>query len=216
MGPKTEESVVELILKGGWVMAPILLGSVAAFALVLERAVYFWKIRLDATSFSQGIYALVEKGNIKDAESICKKTNHPLAAVFAAGLEYPDGDPVELDRVMEREGSRQVGVAERNLNYLVVIVGVEPLLGFLGTILGLIQAFMAWEKFSEAVTVSQLAGGIYQAMITTAAGLLIAIPYFVVYHVFLSRVNRLAHEINHYGDHLVGILARSKRYASKH
>lgn len=196
-------------------MAPILLGSVAAFALVLERAIYFWKTRLDAASFSQGIYALVEKGNLKEAESICAKTNQPLAAVFKAGLEHPDEEPAEIERIMEREGTRQVELAERNLNYLVVIVGVEPLLGFLGTILGLIQAFMAWEKFSEAVTVSQLASGIYQAMITTAAGLLIAIPYFVIYHVFMGRVNRLAHEINHFGDLLVSVLARSKRYAAK-
>lgn len=203
--------MVELILKGGWVMAPILLGSVAAFALVLERAIYFWRIRLDAASFSQGIYALAEKGNLKEAESICARTDHPLAAVFKAGLEYPDEDLAELERVMEREGTRQVELAERNLNYLVVIVGVEPLLGFLGTILGLIQAFMAWEKFSEAVTVSQLASGIYQAMITTAAGLLIAIPYFVIYHFYMGRVNRLAHEINHYGDLFVSVLARSKR-----
>ena len=207
--------MVELIVKGGWVMVPILLGSIAALALVLERVVYFWKTRLDTAAFSEGIFSLVEKGSIKEATSICQTTRHPLAAVFRAGLERADEDPAELDRVMEREGTRQVALAETNLNYLVLVVGVEPLLGFLGTILGLIQAFRVWENFSETVTVSQLAGGIYQAMITTAAGLIIAIPYFVIYNIFLSRVNRLTHDINHYGDGLVSLLARSNRPALK-
>jgi biopolymer transport protein ExbB len=203
--------MADLIAKGGWVMVPILLGSVAALALVLERAWYFWKVRLDAKTFSEGIFSLVAKGGMKEAAEICGRTPHPLAKVFKAGLEHAEEGTDEIDRVMEREGGRQVEQAERNLNYLVVVVGVEPLLGFLGTILGLIQAFRAWEKYSESVTVSMLAGGIYQAMITTAAGLCVAIPYFIVYNIFLSRVNRIAQDLNHYGDEFVSVLAKAAR-----
>ena len=90
------------------------------------------------------------------------------------------------------------------------MVGVEPLLGFLGTILGLIQAFMAWEKFSTSVTVSQLAGGIYQAMITTAAGLLVAIPFYLCYNYFVSRIKYVANELTNHSVQLVELITEMK------
>ncbi len=204
--------MISLIVKGGWVMVPILLGSVVALTLVLERLWYFWKIKLNAPLFAEGIFSLVEKGNVREASEICERTRHPLARVFMAGLERLHEEAAETERVMEREGNRQIQQVEKNLNYLVVVIGVEPLLGFLGTILGLIQAFMTWEKLAASVTVSTLAAGIYQAMITTAAGLIIAIPYFIIYNVFLSKVNGVAQDINHYGDELLGVLGKARRY----
>ena len=202
-----------LIVKGGWVMAPILLGSIVALTLVLERLLFLFRIRLDVPKFSSGIFSLIKRGNLKEAEEICQTTRHPLAAVFRTGLEHAGEEASEIERIMEREGNRQVQKAERNLNYLVVIIGVEPLLGFLGTILGLIKAFMAWEHFSTSVTVSQLAAGIYQAMITTAAGLAIAIPYFVIYNILLGKVNTITQDLNHYSDEFVGILKKAGQRA---
>ena len=200
-----------LIIKGGWVMAPILLGSVVALTLVLERWWFFWNISLDAAAFSKQVFSLAEDGDLQEAEALCRKTGHPLGAVFQAGIEHAAEDPAEIERVMEREGNRQVQRVEKNLNYLAVVIGVEPLLGFLGTILGLIQAFMAWEKLSTSVTVSALAAGIYQAMITTAAGLIIAIPYYVIYNIFLSQVNAVSRDMNHYGDEFVSVLNKARR-----
>ncbi len=201
--------MVDIIIKGGWVMIPILLGSVVALTLVLERLWFFWSIRLDAELFANRIFSMAEKGEVKEAVQVCDRTRHPLASVFKAGLEHAGEEAAAIDRVMDREGQRQIQAVEKNLNYLVVVIGVEPLLGFLGTILGLIQAFMAWEKFSTSVTVSTLAAGIYQAMITTAAGLIIAIPYFVIYNVFLTHVNRVANDLNHYGNELAGVLCEN-------
>ena len=160
--------------------------------------------------FSSGIFSLIKRGDLKEAAEICQRTRHPLAAVFRSGLEHSDEETSEIERIMEREGSRQIQKVERNLNYLIVIIGVEPLLGFLGTILGLIRAFMAWEHFSTSVTVSQLAAGIYQAMITTAAGLIIAIPYYVIYNIFLSKVNAITQDLNHYGDEFVSVLSKAR------
>lgn len=187
-------------------MVPMILGSILALTLVLERLWYFWKIRLDTGKFYEQVAEEVRAGRLKEAEGLCGAAAHPLASVLKTGLEHAGEEPFELERVMEREGQRQIQKVEKNLNYLVVVVGVEPLLGFLGTILGLIRAFMAWEKLSESVTVSSLAAGIYQAMITTATGLIIAIPYFVIYHVFLTKVTATARDINHYGDELAGAL----------
>ena len=202
--------MIGIILKGGWVMVPILLGSVVALALVMERLWFFWKIRLDTERFAERVFSLVKLGNLKEAAELCGKTRHPLAEVFKSGLEHADEEAAEIEHVMEREGNRQIQTVEKNLNYLVVVIGVEPLLGFLGTILGLIQAFMNWEKYSTSVTVSALASGIYQAMITTAAGLIIAIPYFVIYNIFLSKVTAVTQDLNHYGDELASALNKAK------
>jgi len=169
-----------LIVKGGWVMAPILLGSIVALTLVLERLLFLFRIRLDVPKFSSGIFSLIKRGNLKEAEEICQTTRHPLAAVFRTGLEHAGEEASEIERIMEREGNRQVQKAERNLNYLVVIIGVEPL---------------------------------YQAMITTAAGLAIAIPYFVIYNILLGKVNTITQDLNHYSDEFVGILKKAGQRA---
>ncbi len=200
-----------IILQGGWVMIPIILGSVVALGFVLERAWYFSSIRLNLQRFTDEIFSSVKQGRLDDAVELCRKTRHPLGRVFEQGLAYADEDRDEIERIMEREGNRQILLVEKNLTSLVVVIGVEPLLGFLGTILGLIQAFMVWEKFSTSVTVSTLAAGIYQAMITTAAGLIVAIPYYVIYNIFLSKVNSTARDINHYGDELISVLVKLKK-----
>lgn len=202
---------MSLILKGGWVMVPILLGSVVALTLVLERLWFFMRMRFDAEKFSVEIFSLALAERTRDAAEICAQTRHPLGAVLKAGLEHAQGaSSEEIVRVMEREGQRQIQLVEKNLNLLALVIGVEPLLGFLGTILGLIQAFMAWERYSTSVTVSALAAGIYQAMITTAAGLIVAIPYYVIYHIFVGKAAATARDLNHYGDELVSVLNKKK------
>ncbi|MFH1175964.1 MAG: MotA/TolQ/ExbB proton channel family protein [Acidobacteriota bacterium] len=198
--------MIDMILRGGWVMVPIILGSIVAIAMIIERFWFFRSIKLDVAEFAGDVFNLVQRGQIERALGRCERVAHPLAPVLRAGIEHAAEVPWEIQRVMEREGQRQIQKAESNLNYLAVVIGVEPLLGFLGTILGLIKAFMSWERYSSAVTVSALAAGIYQAMITTAAGLIVAIPCYVLYNLLLGRVSSTAQELNHYGDELVSLL----------
>jgi len=107
---------------------------------------------------------------------------------------------------MERTGNLAIAEAERYMLLLVVIIGVMPMIGFLGTIIGLITSFMAWEQAGADVTVDFLAGGIYQAMITTAAGLIVAIPYYIIYHMMLGKINNIARELNFHGEELLEII----------
>ena len=205
--------MLDMILRGGWVMIPIILGSILAIALVIERWWFFRETRLDTAGFAREIFGMVERGQLERALGACNGVAHPLGSVLRAGLEHANETPWEIQRVMEREGQRQVEKAEKNLNYLVLVIGVEPLLGFLGTILGLIRAFMSWERYSTSVTVSALAAGIYQAMITTASGLIVAIPCFVLYNILLGKVSTTAQELSHYGDELVSFLVARQKSA---
>jgi len=201
---------VSLIIKGGPIMIPIILLSIVGLALILERFWTLWRIRLDIPKFTQEIFLYLERGHFQRALERCEKVRHPIADVFKLGILNRALKRDEIEKMMEREGDEQVQYLERYLGALLIIVGVEPMLGFLGTIVGLIQAFMTWEQLGSNITVSALAAGIYQAMITTAAGLSVAIPCFVIYHLFVGKIKNHAQEISYYGNELLDIIAGSR------
>ena len=198
-----------LVVKGGPVMVPIIALSVVALAIVLDRLWALVRIRQNLPQFAEEILLLAQRGQYQKALLRCRQVKHPLARVLALGITERNRPRADLERIMEREGEEQVERLERNLGALIVIIGVEPMLGFLGTIIGLIKAFMSWEQLGSNVTVNSLASGIYQAMITTAAGLIVAIPYFICYHLFVGRIKRHALEMSYYGNELVDVLTGS-------
>jgi biopolymer transport protein ExbB len=199
-----------LVLKGGPVMIPIIALSVVALAIVLDRLWALARIRQNLPQFAEEVLQLAQRGQYQKALLRCREVKHPLARVLSLGITERNRPRAELERIMEREGEEQVERLERNLGALIVIIGVEPMLGFLGTIIGLIKAFMSWEQLGSNVTVTSLASGIYQAMITTAAGLIVAIPYFICYHLFVGRIKRHALEMSYYGNELVDVLTGSQ------
>ncbi len=195
-----------LILKGGPVMIPIILGSIVALAIVLERLWVLWRIRLNFPKFAQEIFLFVERGHFQKALERCDRVRHPIGDVFKLGILNRTLPRRELESLMEREGEEQIQYLEKYLGALLILVGIEPMMGFLGTITGLIKAFMAWEHLGANITVSALAAGIYEAMITTAAGLIVAIPCFVMYHLLIGKIKSHAQEISYYGNELIDIL----------
>ena len=182
----------DFILKGGPVMIPILLGSIIGVAIVLERGWLFWKLRGGSARLTEEVLALVRAGQATEALARCQAASSPMAHVLATGLEHAELESVELERVMQHEGERVVQQLERHLGGLSAIISIEPLLGFLGTITGLIRSFRAWERAGAEVTVSNLAAGIYEAMLTTAAGLIVAIPLYLAYNYFVQRIKAMA------------------------
>jgi biopolymer transport protein ExbB len=195
-----------LIIKGGPVMVPIILGSIVAVAIILERLWVLWRIRLNFPRFAQEIFSFVERGHFQKALERCDTVRHPIGDVFKLGILNRTLARNELESLMEREGEEQIQYLEKYLGALLILVGIEPMMGFLGTITGLIKAFMAWENQGANITVSALAGGIYEAMITTAAGLIVAIPCFVMYHLLIGKIKSHAQEISYYGNELIDIL----------
>ena len=202
--------LVELIFKGGPIMIPIILLSIVALALILDRLLVLWKIRLNIPRFAQEVFVYLERGHLQKALERCELVRHPLGDVFKLGILNRTLKPEQLEKLMEREGEEQIHSLERYLGGLIVIIGVEPMLGFLGTITGLIRAFMTWERLGSNITVNALASGIYEAMITTAAGLIIAIPYYIVYHMIVAKIKGHAQEMSYFGNELIDILGRLK------
>ena len=197
------------IVKGGPVMVPILFGSVLGFAILFERVVALYGISLEeGQACGRRVLQEMRQGRLAEAISATRKVEHPVGPVLQRGLEQW-GQPLPvMERAMEQAAQLQVRQLERWLGGLASVVTVEPMLGFLGTITGLIRAFMAWETAGARVTVSQLAAGIYEAMITTAAGLIIAIPLLMAHNLFVSRIKRVAGQLADAANDLLDLYAR--------
>jgi biopolymer transport protein ExbB len=199
------------IVKGGPVMIPIILGSIIGLAIILEKLWNLNHLKIDTAAFAEEVFANVRANKIQKAVWLCDHNiEHPLASVLKVGIERRASNPDRLEKIMEHVGNMQVQKLEKRLGGLASIISIEPLMGFLGTITGLIKAFMSWEASGANVTVSILALGIYEAMITTAAGLIVAIPYYLCYNYFISRIKYISAETNEYSTQFVEMLAEAK------
>lgn len=200
-----------LFIKGGPVMYPIVLFSVIGLAIIIQKLWGLFSIRLDVNRFSKGVFGLLRERKFDEALKLCqKKSRSPLAAIFSAGITKRHLPSDEMDKLLERVGMSEVKKLEKNIGGLISVIGIEPLLGFLGTITGLIKAFMAWEHAGANITVSALASGIYEAMITTAAGLTVAVPYYLICNFIISRNKYISYELSDYSMQLVEVLSEMK------
>jgi len=178
-----------LIGKGGFFIWPLLLCSVIALAIVVERAVYFLKNEGPGKAFLLRIVPLLQKSRIHEVLSLCKGTKGPLARVCRTYLEAADMPKHERDEILFREGSQQIAVLERRLRGLSLVAEIAPLLGLLGTVTGMIRAFQRIQGLGGQINIEALAGGIWEALLTTAVGLTIAIPAMAAFHLFQSRID---------------------------
>lgn len=192
-------SIWDFILKGGWMMVPIGLCSLIGLAVVAERALSLRRKRIIPPSFLSGLKKGMRDhpGDIDKALRYCQKNRSPVSNVFAAGIKRL-GAPTEVVKShIEEAGQREVLRMRKNLRVLAVIAATTPLMGLLGTIFGMINAFQTIALSGEALGKAELlAEGIYEAMITTAAGLIVAIPVLMAYHWISAKIDRLVMDID--------------------
>jgi len=189
------QSIWEFVVKGGPVMVPIGVCSLVALTVVIERLISLRRGIVIPPDFQPTLAGLLgDRSTERRQKSLqyCQKHGTPIAAIFAAGIKKL-GEPVELvERHIQEAGQREVLKLRKYLRTLSVIAAIAPLLGLLGTILGMITAFETVAASGEALGRTELlAKGIYEAMITTAGGLIVAIPVVIAYHWFSARVERL-------------------------
>jgi len=193
------QEVYDLISRGGWLMAPILVASIFGMAFFLERLWSLQRIKILPPRFLEHVDRLFKKGELDKAETLCQSNNSPIAAVLGSGIRYAGRERDLIKEVMSETGRRELFHMERFTNALGSIATISPLLGLLGTVIGMIRMFQKVVSSADAgstmVDVALLATGIWQALITTAAGLAVAIPVFLGYRYVLSRIDRYAVEI---------------------
>jgi biopolymer transport protein ExbB len=199
-----------VFVQGGPVMYPIVLGSIVALALFMER---LWALRRDRvlpSGFRSRLRALVKSGKVSEAEVLCQENQSPLANVVAAGLRRAGAPREQVKESIMEVGRREVVYLEKHVDLLGTIAAVEPLLGLLGTVTGLIRAFQQVQAHSArggAVNPGVLAGGIWEALITTAGGLMIGIPAYIAYRYLQARVDHVVVEIEEESLEMADLLA---------
>ena len=193
------QSVWDFVTKGGIVMIPIGICSFVAVAVFIERLISLRRSAIIPATFLPGLKKILRKDPTDKTKAIayCRKNASPVANVFAAGIKKLDGSIESIQQRIDEAGQREVLKLRRFLRVLSVIASVTPLMGLLGTIFGMIKAFQTVAISPDALgKTALLATGIYEAMITTAAGLSVAIPVLIAYHVISAKVDRLVMDID--------------------
>jgi biopolymer transport protein ExbB len=188
-------SIWELVLKGGWIMLILGVFSVIAIYIFIERFLIITNASKEDTNFMNHIRDFIHDGKIDAAVALCKKTQNPIARMIEKGLRRIGKPLNDINAAIENVGKLEVSRLEKNIATLATIAGAGPMLGFLGTVIGMIRAFYDMSMAGNNIDIALLSTGIYQAMITTVAGLIVGIIAFICYNVLVSRVEKLVFKL---------------------
>ncbi|MCU0652346.1 MAG: MotA/TolQ/ExbB proton channel family protein [Candidatus Omnitrophica bacterium] len=199
----------QIFIAGGPVMWPILLCSIFALAIALEKFWHLHQIRIDTQEFLNKILEKMKHHQVKEALEICDTTKSPISNILKAGILKYDRPRPQIKEAIEDASLSEIPKIEKNLTALATIAHVSPLLGLLGTVTGMVRAFQTIQAKATSfhpVSPGDLAGGIWEALLTTVAGLIVAIPAFVAYNYLVSRINYFILEMEKAATELVNFL----------
>ena len=203
----------EFMQKGGPIMWPILLCSVIAFAIVIERLIALRREQIDTKTFMEQISKSLKRNKVMEALELCNRTQGPIAHILKAGILKHDRSRQDIREAIEDAGIHEIPRLERNLPVLATVAHVSPLLGLLGTVTGMVAAFQVIQSKSSSIShvnPGDLAGGIWEALLTTVFGLCVAIPTFVAYNYLVSRVDGFVLDMERSATDLLNILGEKR------
>lgn len=201
-----QSGLVEFFNKGGKFMWGLLFLSIVGVAVIIERWITLHKARADVRKLMEKIVGALKKGRLDEALEVCADTRGPIPQILHAGLRQAKKGTVAVEKAIETAGIIEMSFLERGLIILATVANVAPLLGFLGTVSGMISAFEAIAQ-AEQVSAKLVASGISEALITTMSGLTIAIPTQVAHNLFVQRIDRFVVEMEDSAAELVDTLA---------
>ncbi len=176
-------------------MYPILLCSLIAVYVAVDRFLILYKAKTDLGPFLLRVKEAFKVKDVKGVEELCSKTHTPVAVILNRGIEKYSYGEEKVKEAIEVAGREEIYRLEKKLSWLATIAGVAPMLGFLGTVTGMIEAFQQVESIGSNVSPSNLAGGIWEALITTAYGLIVGIPSYAFYNFFISKIEHFVYEM---------------------
>ena len=203
--------MIEYMQKGGPLMWLILFCSVLAGAVFLERVSYFHRVTVRVGEFMRGLANLIEHHRFAEAQMECASLPSPVTRVIHSAILRHESPRAELKEIVQEAGQLEVPRLERRLAIMAVIAFTTPLIGLLGTVVGLIEAFVNLSAQSGFTGATDISSGMYQSLLTTAAGLAVAIPCAVGYSYLSSRVNSLMHDMERAGIEIVNLISDHRR-----
>lgn len=204
-------NLIEMFFKGGIMMWPILAGSILALAITIEKFLTIKKSKVNVTAFTIKIRTILKKKDISGAISYCMEEKTPIANIIRRGLKKYKFGRKRVIEAIEAAGKIEIGKMEKGLSTLATIAGAAPMLGFLGTVTGMISAFMRIQELQGSASPADLAGGIWEALITTAFGLIVGIPALALYNYFLSLVNKNVLEMERIATEILDVLDETEK-----
>ena len=196
----------EIFLKGGLIIWFILATSVLGLAVVIDRFIVIRRAKINVPAFMIRLRGLIKKNDISGAVSVCMQEKSPIANIIRKGLKKYKFGHSRVKESIENAGKQEINKLEKGLSILATIAGIAPLLGFLGTVTGMISAFMTIEDLAGSANPSDLAGGIWEALLTTAFGLIVGIPAFAFYNYFVNGVKKLVGDMETVANDVVDTL----------
>jgi biopolymer transport protein ExbB len=207
----TSMSFFEILTQGGVLMIPLFVLSVLAIYVIAERWRKLENSRMDIAAMLNNIESLLKSGSQQRAIQYCEEFDKPLARILKSGIKRL-GRPIrDIEEAIRNAGKKEIYHLEKRMNWLATIAGVAPLIGFTGTVTGMIRAFMDIQSLQGNVNPSVLAGGIWEALITTAAGLIVGIIAFGFYNFLLGKINRMIFELENASADFVDLLQAPSR-----
>ncbi len=191
---ETKASLIDMVMLGGPIIYPMLLLLLITIYILVERLLVIGKASKRSDSLIAGMKEMIHNGNLQSAVAMCKNINTPESAMLEQGVSRV-GQPVqEIRTAMDKSGSIEIARLEKNLNVLNIIGRIAPMLGFIGTILGVIVIFYEI-SLAKRVEIEIISKGLYQKMISSASGLVVGVLAFVCYHWLNARLDKLAHRM---------------------
>ena len=198
--------MLDILQKGGFLMYPILLCSVVSITFIVERLLILRRATSGAVEFERQVRDAIAQGDLSEAVHQCVRSRSPLSGIILAGLAKVSKGEKAVRHAISQAGELETIRLEKHITILATVVGGAPLLGFLGTVLGMIKAFQQIESLGGNVDASVLAGGIWQALLTTAAGLSVAVVTYFAHNLIVGRVRGIVTWMEESSEEMLDLL----------
>ncbi len=187
--------IIDLVLKGGWIMGIIGVLSIIAVYIFIERFFVIGRAKKEDKGFMNSIRTFIQNDKLESAQALCLTNNSPIGRMISKGLSRIGRPLGDINAAIENTGKLEVSKLEKNVAGLATIAGAAPMLGFLGTVIGMIRAFYDMSMAGNNINIELLSRGIYQAMITTVGGLVVGITAYILYNILVSRIQSVVYKL---------------------
>jgi len=199
-------NLIEMFLKGGLVMWPILACSIIGLAIVIEKFMVIRKAKINVLAFSIKIRGILKKKDLTGAINYCMEEKSPISNIIRRGLKKHKFGRKRVIESIESAGKQEISKLEKGLATLATVAGAAPMLGFLGTVTGMIAAFMKIQELQGSASPADLASGIWEALLTTAFGLFVGIPALALYNYFVNLISKIVLDMERVATDILDVL----------
>ena len=203
--------MVELFGQGGAVLWIIFGCGIAAFVVFIERSLHLHRARIRFEDFLKGIFNILRRSNVDEALAICDETPGPVAYIIRIAILHREADREEMRTAIKDAGTAEISRLERRLVLIATVGQIAPLLGLLGTVIGLVDCLLSLQIAAPLVQSADIFGGVMKALLTTGAGLMVAIPCYAGFNLLVVKIDRLVLDMEKASSEIVSFLMAQRR-----